>query len=117
MPKVKPNNESVSPQEWIKSLFSEPAFTCLKLTMETLELGVKYVQRGVVLVSIVNCEHVSIVNFEQVNAAWVKVGFCMWLGSHRSYRFIKYFQVGVIRHAQSISNQRVGYISKVIPNY
>ena len=36
----------------------QPVFTCSKLTIETLEQGVKYVQS------------VSIVNFDQVNAGW-----------------------------------------------
>ena len=57
------------------------ALTCSKLTIETVEQGVKYVQSqgvkhvGVVLVSLLltlnifhTCFSVSIVNFEQVNA-------------------------------------------------
>ena len=55
---------------------SQPAITCSKLTIETLEQGVKYTN-GVVLVSLLltlNIFHtfssVSIVNFEQVNAGW-----------------------------------------------
>ena len=39
---------------------SQPAITCSKLTIETIEQGVKY-----------TCSSVSIVNFEQVNAGWV----------------------------------------------
>ena len=42
------------------------AITCSKLTIETLEEGVKYVQRY-----FTPCSSVSIVNFEQVNAGWV----------------------------------------------
>ena len=38
---------------------AQPAFTCSKLTIETLEQGVKY------------CSSVSIVNFEQVNPGWI----------------------------------------------
>ena len=40
---------------------AQPAIACSKLTIETLEQGVKYVQ---------TCSSVSIVNFEQVNAGW-----------------------------------------------
>ena len=61
---------------------TQPAITCSNLTMQTLEQGVKYVQRyqndanGAILVSLLltlNIFHtffssVSIVNFEQVNA-------------------------------------------------
>ena len=36
--------------------FSQPAFTCSKSTIETLEQGVKYVA----------CSSVSVVNFEHV---------------------------------------------------
>ena len=43
---------------------SQPAITCSKLTIETLEQGVKYVQ--------------SIVNFEQVNAGW-NIFYFHWL--------------------------------------
>ena len=43
------------------SVLSQPAITCSKLTIETLEQGVKFVQ---------SCCSVSIVNFEQVNAGW-----------------------------------------------
>ena len=42
---------------------TQPVFTCLKLTIETLEQGVKYVQS-------LPCPSVSTVNFEQVNAGW-----------------------------------------------
>ena len=41
---------------WSEKSITQP-FTCLKLTIETLEQGVKYVRRSIV----------SIVNFEQVN--------------------------------------------------
>ena len=44
---------------------AQSAFTCSKLTTETLEQGVKYVQ------SFTPCSSVSIVNFEKVNADWV----------------------------------------------
>ena len=43
------------------SVLSQPAITCSKLRIETLEQGVKFVQ---------SCCSVSIVNFEQVNAGW-----------------------------------------------
>ena len=42
-------------------MLSQSAFTCSKLTTETLEQGVKYVQ---------NCSSVSVVNFEHVIASW-----------------------------------------------
>ena len=56
--------------------FTQPAITCSKLTIETLERGVKYVQSaiGVVLASLLftlNIQYltrVSIVKLEQVNA-------------------------------------------------
>ena len=41
--------------------FSQPAFTCSKSTIETLEQGVKYVA----------CSSVSVVNFEHVIDSWV----------------------------------------------
>ena len=41
---------------------SQSAVTCSKLTLETLEHGVKY---------FTPCSSVFIVNFEQVNADWV----------------------------------------------
>ena len=62
---------------------SQPAFTCLKSTIETLEQGVKYVWRRSD-VFIVNFEHislcsrVSIVNFEHVIAGWVLLGISEW---------------------------------------
>ena len=40
---------------------TQSAITCSKLTIETLEQGVKYVHASV-----------SIVNFEQANSYWVK---------------------------------------------
>ena len=46
---------------------SQPAITCSKLTIETIEQGVKHVQ------SLTPCASVSIVNFEQVIAGWVQV--------------------------------------------
>ena len=56
-------------------LASQPAFTCSKLTIETLEQSVKYGQYGVVLVSLLTLNIfctlcVSIVNFEHVIAGW-----------------------------------------------
>ena len=44
----------------------QPAVTCLKLTIETLEEGVKYVQ------SFTPNSSVSIANFEHVIAGWVR---------------------------------------------
>ena len=56
--------------------FTQPAITCSKLTIETLEQGVKYVQSaiGVVLASLLftltiqYLTRVSIVKLKQVNA-------------------------------------------------
>ena len=45
---------------------TQPAITCSKLTIETLEQGVKYVQ---------SVSSVSVVNFEQVNAGWKEYPF------------------------------------------
>ena len=51
--------------------FSQPAITCLKLTIEILERR----RSGVFTVNFEHILHlfqsVSIVNFEQVNAGWV----------------------------------------------
>ena len=54
---------------------TQPAIKCSKLTVETLEQGVKHVQSyGVVLVSLFGCPYFtpcssfSFVNYEQVNA-------------------------------------------------
>ena len=47
---------------------SKPAITCSKLTIDTLELGVKHVQY--VWIYFTPCSCVSIVNFEQINAGW-----------------------------------------------
>ena len=57
---------------------TQSAFTCSKLTIETLERGDKYVQSGVVLVSLLlqiftPYSGVSFVNFEHVIADWVGV--------------------------------------------
>ena len=43
-------------------VFTRPAITCSKLTIETLTLLLTY---------FIPCSNVSIVNFEQVNAGWV----------------------------------------------
>ena len=40
---------------------SQPAIACSKLTIETLEQGVKH---------LTPCSSVSVVNFEQLNASW-----------------------------------------------
>ena len=71
-------------------MLHQPAITCSKLTIETLEEGLKYCSKFTIKtperrhcrcsgVFIVNFEHitrcfsVSIVNFEQVNAGWSSV--------------------------------------------
>ena len=43
-------------------MYSQPAITCLNLTLETLEQGVKYVQRRHW-----RCSGVFIVNFEHIS--------------------------------------------------
>ena len=43
----------------LNTIVSQPAFTCSKLTIETLELGVKYVQWRCSGIFIVNFEHIS----------------------------------------------------------
>ena len=55
------------------SLLSWSAFTCLKLTVTTLEQGMKYVQRYVLTYFRPYCSD-SIVNIAQLNAGWVGVG-------------------------------------------
>ena len=49
-------------------MLSQSAFTCSKLTTETLEQGVKHVQ---------NCSSVSVVNFEHVIASWDVMSYKM----------------------------------------
>ena len=49
----------------IAIMSTQPAITCSKLTIETLEQGVS---------------SVSIVNFEQVNAGWESVDLCNFKG-------------------------------------
>ena len=52
----------------------QSAITCSKLTVETLDQGVKYVK---LTTSFTSCSSVSIVNFEQVNSGWEGyLGFC-----------------------------------------
>ena len=52
----------------------QSAITCSKLTIETLDQGVKYVK---LTTSFTSCSSVSIVNFEQVNSGWEGyLGFC-----------------------------------------
>ena len=43
----------------------------------------------------------------------MKLIFCVWLGIHRCYKFIEFFQVGVIKHAKSDSKQQTSYISRM----
>ena len=45
----------------------QSAITCSKLTVETLDQGVKYVK---LTTSFTSCSSVSIVNFELVNSGW-----------------------------------------------
>ena len=52
----------------------QPAITCSKLTIETLEKVVKYVKSYSS-----TCSSVSIVNFEQENAAWSSFIFLLRL--------------------------------------
>ena len=60
------------------SNLTQPKFTCSKLTIETLEQGVKQGANGIVLVSLfltwtyfTPCTSVFIVHFEHVIAGWV----------------------------------------------
>ena len=50
----------------IEKNITQPAITCSKLTLETLEQGVKYVNNKDTRTT--PCSSVSSVNFEQVNA-------------------------------------------------
>ena len=50
-------------------IFTHPAITCSKLTIETWEQGVKYVQ---INNKDTRTTPVSVVNFEHVNAGWVR---------------------------------------------
>ena len=52
----------------LQSVPTQLAITCSKLAIETLEQGVKNVQKF-----FTPCSSVSIVNFEKVNASWVRV--------------------------------------------
>ena len=49
---------------------TQPTFTSSKSTIETLEKGVKYVQKLTIKTPELR---VSIVNFDKVNASWVSV--------------------------------------------
>ena len=49
---------------------NQPTFTCSKLTIETLEQGVKHI--------FTPCSSVSIVNFEHVIAGWEKDMTWVW---------------------------------------
>ena len=49
---------------------SQPAITCLKLTIETLEQGLKICSKSTMKIPERPCFSVPIVNFEQVNADW-----------------------------------------------
>ena len=48
----------------LHSIISQPAFTCSKLNIETLEHGVKYAQK------LTACSSSSVVNFEHLNSGW-----------------------------------------------
>ena len=54
----------------VLGVHSQPPFTCPKLTIETLDQGVKYVQSQL-WTYFTPCSTVSIVNFEHVIAGWV----------------------------------------------
>ena len=68
-------------------LSSQPAFTCSRLTIETLEQSVNYVQSkltiktperrhwrrvGVFIVNVEHISHLTIVNFENVIVGWTQ---------------------------------------------
>ena len=77
------------------------AITCSKLTIETLAIGVVLVSFWWLWTYFTPCSSVSIVNFEQVNTAWVKLFTPSY--SKKSSRFLtNYF------------NQ---YLAKYILNY
>ena len=50
----------------------QTAITCSKLTIETLEQGVKYFVFVAIFEHFRPCSSVSIFNLEQVNAGWVR---------------------------------------------
>ena len=75
---------------------TKPAFTCSKLTKETLEQGKKYVQSwqwrhqddavGIVLVSLLlTLSTVSIVNFEHVISSWKTIKTPFFLSTTSNY--------------------------------
>ena len=43
----------------------------------------------------------------------MKLAFCMWLGIHRSYKYIESFQVDIVGYTQNDSKQYVSYISEM----
>ena len=49
---------------------SQPAITCSKLTIETLEQGLKICSKSTMKIPERPCSSDPIVNFEQVNADW-----------------------------------------------
>ena len=55
----------------MKGLTFQPAFTCSKLTILTLEQGVKNVQSSGIVTYFAPCSSVSIVNFEHIISGWV----------------------------------------------
>ena len=63
-------------------IITQPAITCSKLTTETLEQDVKYVQKLTIKTYFTPCSNVFIVNFEQANAGWVSQKQVLMSSSH-----------------------------------
>ena len=59
--------------------YTQPTFTCSKLTIQILEQDVEYVQCYKLNVSVV-------INFEHVMAGWV---LAMWKGSKKLQRWVE----------------------------
>ena len=78
-------------------LIIEPAVTCSKLIIETLEQDVKYVQYVDLIVNFEHILHlffkVSIVKFEQLNAGWVGLHKVGPNAAHTTLQYLrKYYQ-------------------------
>ena len=58
----------------VKKVGPKPAFTCLKLTIETLEQGFEICSKLTVKTPyFTSCFSVSVLNFEHVNAGWERL--------------------------------------------
>ena len=58
---------------------TQPAITCSKLTIETIEhqkaIGIVLMSLLLILNIFMSCSSISIINFEQVNSGWTLLGF------------------------------------------